>query len=60
MLTSIAAEVYSAMELFVMDGKLKDLIETMLEGDLSGINLNQNEADQKSLIRWTGFTERFF
>ncbi len=51
MLTSIAAEVYSAMELFVMDrGNLKDLIETMLEGDLSDINLNpENEFEQKEL-----------
>ncbi len=51
MLTSIAAEVYSAMELFVMDrDNLKDLIETMLEGDVSVINLNpESEADQKEL-----------
>jgi isopropylmalate/homocitrate/citramalate synthase len=51
MLTSISAEVYSAMELFVMDREnLKDLIETMLEGDVSAINLNpEDEVEQKEL-----------
>lgn len=51
MLTSIAAEVYSAMELFVMDREnLKDLLETMLEGDVPAINLNpESEFEQKEL-----------
>jgi hypothetical protein len=50
-LTSTVSNIYSAMEMFVMDREnLCDLFEIMLDGDISLINLNpDSEAEQAEL-----------
>jgi len=54
-LTSAVSNIYSAMEMFVMNREnLADLFEIMLEGDISVINLNPDTESEQAELDNTG------
>jgi hypothetical protein len=57
LLSSVVRNVYSAMELFIMDREnLKDLFEIMLDGDISFINFNPGSEEEQAELDNAGIT----
>jgi hypothetical protein len=57
LLSSVTENVYSAMQLFVMDREnLKDLFEIMLDGDISVLNFNPESEEEQAELDNAGIT----